>query len=388
MSLQAPVDLSRPLPGELIMGSRVLGYVRYPVYSWPWFWRRCATLGGALAVIATLLALGMMATGAAPARAALDGGYFLLGALLMVACGPGLAAWVRHRRLSQRAERVLVVIALLLGTAASALADRWASAALAENTPAPEDTGAAGLLLALAIYGSLGGWLALGRYLREGRDLAAAASRRELATLETRQRELDARLSLLQAQIEPHFLFNTLASLRSLVEREPTAAVRLLDALVEYLRAIIPRLRDGGAQLDSTLGQQVELCRAYLEVMAVRMGPRLRTHLAVEPELLHASFPPLVLMTLVENAIKHGLEPQRAGGTIEIAAERQGERLRVSVSDDGAGLRGELGSGIGLANLQQWLHSRYGARASFSLCGGAAGGAKALVEIPYEKAHA
>jgi sensor histidine kinase YesM len=216
------------------------------------------------------------------------------------------------------------------------------------------------------------------RYLDEPRQLAALERERELTALRAQNRALDTRLGVLQAQIEPHFLFNTLASVRSLILVDPQSAERTLDALVDYLRATIPRLRD--AAVDSTLGQQLEICEHYLKLMQVRMG-RLDYAISVEPALSSASFPPLLLISLVENAVKHGIEAKPGPGRITVSARKEHESLVVCVADDGPGLGHAIGSGVGLSNVREQLRVRYGSRATFALTSGVHGGALASISI-------
>ena len=180
--------------------------------------------------------------------------------------------------------------------------------------------------------------------------------------------------------MEPHFLFNTLASVRALVRQDPAQAEATLDALVAHLRATIPKLRDGESLLHSTLGQQLDICASYLELMRLRMGGRLAYAVEAEPALRLRPFPPLLLITLVENAIKHGIEPQPGPGRVEVRASLRGERLVLSVVDDGAGLKPGLGSGVGLSNVREQLATRFGGEATFSLRG-LAGGRGAVAEI-------
>ncbi|HEY6879434.1 MAG TPA: ATP-binding protein, partial [Polyangiales bacterium] len=169
-----------------------------------------------------------------------------------------------------------------------------------------------------------------------------------------------------------------LASVRSLIESDPSTAATTIELLVDYLRATIPRLRE--SELDSTLGQQLEICESYLRLMCVRMG-RLGYRIEVGQELRARSFPSLLLITLVENALKHGIEPKVGPGMVVVSAALEEGRLRVHVIDDGVGLRDSCGSGIGLNNVREQLHARYGEHAKFTLSGAARGGACATIEI-------
>ena len=170
--------------------------------------------------------------------------------------------------------------------------------------------------------------------------------------------------------------------MRALVRQDPAQAENTLDALVEFLRATIPKFRAGETGLHATLGQQLDICRSYLALMQVRMGGRLRYGVEVEADLRDVLFPPSILITLVENAIKHGIEPKPGAGRIDVRASSEAGCLKVQVIDDGAGLQPGLGSGMGLANVREQLTSRFGDRASFGLRPLEAGGAIAEVRIP------
>ncbi len=202
-------------------------------------------------------------------------------------------------------------------------------------------------------------------------DLARAHSRglpaqRRLAAENERERAarqlVQAELKLLQAQVEPHFLFNTLANVRHLVQSGSPDSLRLLDHLIHYLRTALPDIRSGS----STLGREAELARAYLEILHVRMGGELTFSIDVEPALEGHAFPPLMLMTLVENAMKHGIAP-KGRGEVRIVVRHRGDLVEVEVIDDGRGLGGTLGQGIGLTNVRERLRALHGERAKFVL---------------------
>jgi hypothetical protein len=190
----------------------------------------------------------------------------------------------------------------------------------------------------------------------------------------------EARLQMLQAQIEPHFLFNTLATIKRLYLVNPGQGKAMLRDLTDYLRAALPQMRESG----STLKRELALTRAYLNVQQVRMGARLKVEIAAPQELLAASLPPMMLPTLVENAIKHGLNPLPQGGTLRIRAERDGERLRVVVADNGAGFHQAAGPGVGLANTRERLATLYGAEGRLQFDGNSEGGITAAIELPYQ----
>ncbi len=169
---------------------------------------------------------------------------------------------------------------------------------------------------------------------------------------------LDARLRLLQAQIEPHFLFNTLANVLALVESGSTQAAPVLRHLIAYLRAAMPRLSDAQATLETEL----QLVRAYLELMRMRMPDRLQFVLAVAPDIGAIRFPAMALLTLVENAVKHGIDPSTTGGKIEVGGRREAASGDVVlwVEDNGVGLSELAGPGTGLANVKARLQACYG----------------------------
>jgi len=189
-----------------------------------------------------------------------------------------------------------------------------------------------------------------------------------------------ARLSLLHAQVEPHFLYNTLASAQLLTRSDPRRADEMLGHLIQYLRHSLPR----GEEAPSTLGDELERAIAYLEILKIRMGPRLQVQIDV-PELLRATpLPPMMLQTLVENAIKHGLEPRTSGGTVWIRARRDGDSVAVTVADDGNGLGSSAtsGSGIGLKNVRERLQLRHGERAGLAVVANFPAGVAATITVP------
>jgi len=196
---------------------------------------------------------------------------------------------------------------------------------------------------------------------------------------------LEARMEALQAQIEPHFLFNTLGSIDQLIQTDPPRASRMQQSLIRYLRSAMPQMRDGSRP---TLGQQVDLSRAFLDIMAMRMEERLRWRVNVPEGLKSAVFPSMMLQTLVENAIKHGLEPRASGGTVEIGAEIVDGQLIVNVLDDGVGFAPKSDEGVGLANIRERLKALYKDRAELIIMVPATGGTCATIKVPYEIAPA
>jgi hypothetical protein len=205
------------------------------------------------------------------------------------------------------------------------------------------------------------------------------AARRER---ELERTSLQARLSALQAQVEPHFLFNTLANLKYLIRTDQQAAQDMLDHLVGYLQNAVPDMRS----VSSTLGREMDLVRDYLAVMRIRMGARLRFAVDVADELRSLPFPPAMLISLVENAVKHGLERASRPGLITVSARLDsggtGQQLCVSVLDDGVGLTEQAGQGTGLANIAERLLLLYGRKASLVVEPGEGQGVRALLSLP------
>jgi len=207
---------------------------------------------------------------------------------------------------------------------------------------------------------------------------AAEVSRARLAGDELRASTAEARLQALQAQVEPHFLFNTLAHVKWLYRRDPGHGRRMLDRLLDYLQAALPRVR----QAATTLDQELQLTRAYLDIHQLRIGGRLAVAIQVPEEIARLRFPPLMLLTLVENAIKHGIAPQTGGGSIAIRAYADDHQLRIEVRDTGAGLQQSSGTGMGLANVRERLTALFGAGARLVIEPNLPHGVCAAIEIP------
>ena len=190
---------------------------------------------------------------------------------------------------------------------------------------------------------------------------------------------LEAQLQVMEAQIEPHFLFNTLATVKRLYRTEPKSGERMLESLKHYLETALPQIRGGG----SDLGKEFELVRAYLEVLQIRMGKRLSFSVTLPVELAEVEFPSMMLITLVENSIKHGLNASPDGGAIRLDAGRTGVDLRVQVADTGVGFQASSGSGIGLANIRSRLAALYGPEASLQLESNQPTGVVATISVPF-----
>ena len=202
--------------------------------------------------------------------------------------------------------------------------------------------------------------------------LQAEADRERLS-----RQSVQAELKLLQAQVEPHFLFNTLANLRFLVQTQSPQALSMLDHLIHYLRTALPEIRAES----STVGREFELAHAYLEILRIRMDGALEIATEVPAGLAEVVFPPLVVLTLVENAIKHGIAPMGRGRVL-VAASSDGGRLKIRVEDDGRGLVEPIGQGVGLGNVRERLRAIYGDSARVELTGRPGGGTVAAIEVP------
>jgi signal transduction histidine kinase len=216
------------------------------------------------------------------------------------------------------------------------------------------------------------------RNIERGRVAAVAWHASQVRRLALEREVSSAQSQLLQAQVEPHFIFNALANVRRLLRTDTAAARTLLTDLLRYLEEALPRLRED----HTTLAREAELVRAYLAVHQVRMGPRLHATIDVPPELAERALPPMVLLTLVENALKHGLRPMVDGGTIRVTARSFPGRLVLSVADTGRGMGDGIGHGTGLANLRSRLKAMYGAEASLALAINEPRGVVATITLP------
>jgi hypothetical protein len=216
---------------------------------------------------------------------------------------------------------------------------------------------------------------------------AKAAQATEVAESESLKRQVvEARMAAMQAQVEPHFLFNTLASIDHLIETDPPRASIMQKNLIALLRASMPTMREANAQGSTRdLGKELAVIRPYLEILKVRMEERLQTDVRVSDGLLSAEFPPMMLQSLVENAIKHGLEPKAEGGQLTVTAEIVHGKLAVTVADTGLGFgkAATAGTGIGLSNIRERLALLYGGKASLNITETAGGGTSVTITVPY-----
>lgn len=196
--------------------------------------------------------------------------------------------------------------------------------------------------------------------------------------LDSEKSALEAHLKMLQAQIEPHFLFNSLSTVLTLMDMDRKKAGKMLTDLIQLLRISLSKARAE----TTTIGHEMEMVRAYLNIYQIRMGDRLQYNIQAEENLKKKSIPPMLVQPLVENAIKHGLEPAVAGGLITIKAHKDNHRIRITVKDTGNGLDETGNGGFGLTNIRERLHSLYGERGKLILMENRTGGMTATIEIP------
>lgn len=281
---------------------------------------------------------------------------------------------------------------------------RWnlpARLAIKRNRVAATVTPGQGTSTLTLVFEPDAGWWADLLALDEGSNfenaeaLSRAVSRRvadqrrdEQAAAEQTQVEKDlsvARLNLLHAQVEPHFLYNTLANAQVLTRTDPVRAEQMLGHLIQYLRSSLPSMEESM----STLGVELERTRAYLEILRIRMGARLRVEVQVPTALDTVVLPAMALQTLVENAIKHGLEPKPGGGTLWIIARAFEDHLTVTVADDGVGFgHGTSGTGIGLKNLRERLRLTCGEHATVAVVANFPSGVAATMRLPHQASEA
>lgn len=285
--------------------------------------------------------------------------------------------WIRREERKWLVTAVTVPLGALLGTVLGAAVDGTS----------PRDLFSAGHpTLAIVVYAAVFGVLVTLSFAAGGRILASEARLRDeqLRRASAGRALAEAELKLLQAQIEPHFLFNTLSHVIQLVDDDPARARRMLVNLTSYLRGSLRRTRAGA----TTLGEELDLVRAYLEIQAVRMRERLAWTVQCADGLRDRPFPPLLLQPLVENALRHGLEPKPGGGRIAVTAAREGETLVLEVHDDGLGLDPHRPPGVGLANVRERVRLLTGGAGTVTLRPVEPSGLCVRIAFPFEAALA
>ena len=274
-------------------------------------------------------------------------------------------------------KAVLVAAALIIGTLCGASLGSFLSG-LSSSILLEKHS-----LLQLLVLGVMFGSIIT--YFFSSRELIsesqAQIQEEKIKRLTSEKKAAEANLKLLQAQIEPHFLFNTLSNVLSLLDTNPNKGKSMLVDFIQYLRASLTKIRETKA----TLGQEMEMIRAYLNIFKVRMGHRLKYKIDLPERLEAISFPPMLIQPLVENAIKHGLEPKVDGGEILIRGIEKDGILRLEIVDSGLGFKAERDSGMGLSNIRERLLSLYGNKGRLILEENSPHGLKAVIEVPHGK---
>ena len=216
-------------------------------------------------------------------------------------------------------------------------------------------------------------------------EVKAAAATETAESEQLKRQVVEARMAAMQAQVEPHFLFNTLASIDHLIETDPKRASTMQKNLIALLRASMPTMRENHPAAHN-LGREMAVIRPYLEILKVRMEDRLQTDINVPEGLMSADFPSMMIQSLVENAIKHGLEPKPEGGLLSVRAEVKHGKLAVTVADTGLGFgkAATAGTGVGLANIRERLQLLYGNKASMTVAENPPGGTIVTLTVPYQ----
>ena len=284
-----------------------------------------------------------------------------------------IAGNVRQTRLPREAMQVLaVIVGSVLGTIlAGFVKGRDISNMLTERLVGVAISMGLGIGFGCVVVAAV---ILRAKHARDQARIAQAEAERH----QLEKNVLHAQLQLMQAQVEPHFLFNTLANVQHLVETDARAAAGMLESLIQYLRAALPQMREGA----TNLGREIDMARAFLDIHRVRMGSRLEYRIEVPESLKQRPFPPMMLISLVENAIKHGVDPCCDQGTITIRASDSDGRLKVSVADTGEGVKPKMGGGVGLTNIRERLKALYGSRANLVLEENAPRGVVASIEVP------
>ncbi len=274
-------------------------------------------------------------------------------------------------------QAIRVAVALIIGTICGSYLSTFVSglspAALFERATLFQ------LLAIGVIFGSIITYFFSSR--EQIAESQAQIQEEKIKRLTSEKKAAEANLKLLQAQIEPHFLFKTLSNVLSLLDTNPKKGKSMLVDFIQYLRASLSKIREEKA----TLGQEMEMIQAYLSIFKVRMGDRLSYKIDLPNYLAEISFPPMLIQPLVENAIKHGLEPQVDGGEILISGMQKDGILRLAVVDTGGGFKEEKESGMGLSSIRERLQSLYGKSGRLILEENQPHGLKATIEVPYGK---
>jgi len=394
-------DSDRLLPHS--MATKLAGWSavahQYPVFSNTWFAYRMRSFLAPMAMLALVLCVIAVFTGGPGPGHNLVRFYMVFPTMwvvvaLALSLGRGLGVLIYLRRWSPRREAAGIVCALLFGVLVALSLTPFLRLS---NEPTPgraqtvqeiqesRESRIVNLIVWFPVLVWLAGPFDLRAYFRQRDLLRQADVQAQMERYRNERNEVEAQLSVLASQVEPHFLFNTLSGVRAAMLSDPARGIVMIDHLIDYLRSTIPQLRADRSQAFVDLGSQLDSVRAYLGIMQVRM-PRLNVRIECPEELRSASIPPLMLISLVENAVKHGIELKKGPAQLCITAARtstdEGKFLELSVSDDGVGFGASAGSGIGLSNIRERLKHLYGGQAALSLRAGDAGGVVASIVLP------
>ncbi|MFC1884676.1 sensor histidine kinase [Thermodesulfobacteriota bacterium] len=228
------------------------------------------------------------------------------------------------------------------------------------------------------IFGVVISYFFFSKEIMEAKE--ATIQEERIKRLDTEKKAVETNLRLLQAQIEPHFLFNTLSNVLSLLDTDLDKGKSMLEDLIHYLRTTLSKTRDAV----TTIGEEMQIVEAYLKIFKVRMGERLEYNISIPDEIKNIEFHPMLIQPLVENAIRHGLEPEIKGGEIWIKGSMDGNILRLEIADTGVGLYENSNPGMGIDNIKERLKSLYGDEGRLILKENHPSGLKAIIEVPYE----
>lgn len=414
----------QPLPDKLISdkASWSLQAQRYPVFSQTWFRYRALSYLLPLGVFtAILLAFGLLYATKVTKNVNESTPYSLfffiwLGVVSCIYLGRFFATQVKRRGWSPPIEKTAIVVAIVLGVVisfnivhqADHNLDRKVKPISSENKQKLDsllksDEVKIGIVIteneqrkndiANSIFWVIllswwGGLLDLRTYFKQTREINQALTEEQLDKYKRERNQAQMQLSILASQVEPHFLFNTLSGVRAAMLSDPARGVQIIDHLVDYLRATIPQMRSDGSLMFSTVEQQFHAIRAYLGVIQTRI-PRLQVSVTCPADLAQCAMPPLMLISLVENAVKHGIELKKGAVEIHVSAHRHssegGAQIVISVADNGLGFgQTTSGTGIGLSNIRERLKQLYGDQASLQLSMRDTGGVIAALHLPLQ----
>lgn len=381
----------KPLPQHL--AARIAGWSayanQYTVFSRTWYAYRLRAYALHLLLLGLILLIIAVVVGRTAKPSGIEGSLLVVWSVVALALtlGRGLATLASRQRWSPQRQAIAIVAAIMLSIVAI-----LPLTLLTRTGPSP----ASATLLNLSIWFLalcwLGGVLDLFAFFRQRRMLREADLQQKVERYKHQRNEVETRLAVLASQVEPHFLFNTLSGVRAAMLSDPARGIVLVDHLVNYLRSTIPQLRADHGRPFVSLGSQLDSIAAYLGIIQARL-PRLTFDIESDPALRDAAIPPLMLISLVENAVKHGIELKKGPAHIHVRAKQTSDdMLTLSVSDNGLGFSAvSLGSGIGLSNIRERLAHLYDGQGSLSLLAGDPDGVVASIVMPLtmhtEKAH-